>query len=517
MGTGFTDVAAGYYHSLALKTDGSIVAWGRDDDGPVSNTPVAGYYLDIAVGYAHSIALKARDEYEDLVVTGTGARALLQRDVSVSGNCTIETMLNGANAARMDVAGALVLELGADFSGSGEIDAESIELNGAQISAPLSEACGLENHDQVSGHGAIATEFHGASSSTITVSGGTLTAGDPASYSGFSTGGKLHVGGNTAVLLSKGFAPLGSETTVDGGTLEAGNGVALGVGRNLAGWGNVNAKVSAGFGSTIVATGDLALGDANAYDGFFSDGSLITGAHTVTIYDRNEAVLGSLTQLGDGVDGGELTAGSADPADTRAHFLLEPGKNMVGRGSVSGNYKNYGDVIGDGTSAAERLIFNAPWVVSGKGAFTNTLILGTFSPGESPGITSGENQGFGGTVQVELGGINPGFGAGNHDQINDTATILLFNSPALDILPWNDFIPEIGDEFVILTWQDGLDGEFGDVTVDPWFTDLGLDFALHYNNVSGAGNLTIEATPEPATLSLLALGGLAFVRRKRRR
>ena len=516
-GTGFADMSGGGHHSLALKTDGSLVSWGYGNYGLIGSTPVAGHFLDISAANSHNLALKARQEYEDLVVTAAGARALLQRDVSVSGDCTLDTMLNGENAARMDVAGALVLEPGADFSGSGEIDAETIELNGVQVSTSLAEACGLEDHGQVSGHSAIAIEFHGTSSSSITLSGGMLTAGDAASYSGFSTAGKLHLGGNTAVLQTKGFAPLGSETTLAGGTLYAANGVALGVGGNLVGWGNVDAKVSAGFGSTIAATGPLSLGDAGAYDGFFSDGSLITGVHTVTINDRNVAVLGSLTELGDGVDGGALTAGSADPADRHAHFLLEPGKNMVGRGSVNGNYKNYGDVIGDGTAAAERVIFNAPWVVSGKGSFTNTLILGTFSPGESPGITTGTNQGFGGTVQVELGGVNPGFGAGNHDQINDSGEILLFNSPALEILPWNDFIPEVGDEFVILTWQDGLDGEFGDVVVDSWFTDRGLDFEPHYNNTGGQGNLTIEATPEPATLSVMTLCGLAVVRRRRRK
>ncbi|MDP7289051.1 MAG: hypothetical protein QGH94_13780, partial [Phycisphaerae bacterium] len=106
--------------------------------------------------------------------------------------------------------------------------------------------------------------------------------------------------------------------------------------------------MSATFGSTIEATGDLALGDSNSYVGFFSDGELLTGTHTVTIHDRNEAVLGSLTQLGDGASVGALTAGNAAPTDTHAHFLLEQGKNMVGRGSVNGNYKNHGHVIGDG-------------------------------------------------------------------------------------------------------------------------------------------------------------------------
>ena len=516
-GADFAAVAAGKFHSLALRTDGSLVSWGNAGSGQVSQTPVAGYYLDIAAGDSHSVALKARDEYEDLVVTGTGARALLQRDVSVSGDCTVETMLNGENAARMDVAGALVLEPGADFSGSGEIDAETIELNGSQVSASLAEATGMENHEQVSGHGAIASEFQGTSSSSITVSGGTLTVGDPASYAGFSTVGKLHVGNNTAVLLTKGFAGLGVLTELDGGTLAAPNGVTLGTGDNLVGSGSVDAKVSAGFGSTIEATGNLALGDANAYDGFFSDGSLLTGAHTVTINDRNVAVLGSLTQLGDGVSGGTLTAGNASSSDTYSHFLLEQGKNMVGRGSVNGHYKNHGDVIGDGTAMDERIIFKDTWTVSGKGTFTRTLVEGTFSPGDSPTISNGTEQAFSGTVQIELGGTTPGSGNDNHDQINDTVTILLSGSPTLEILPWNNFVPEVGDEFVILTWQTSLDGTFSDVIVDPWFTNLGIDFDLYYNNVGGAGNLTIEATPEPATLSLLALGGLAVIRRRRGR
>ena len=72
-----------------------------------------------------------------------------------------------------------------------------------------------------------------------------------------------------------------------------------------------------------------------------------------------------------------------------------------------------------------------------------------------------------------------------------------------------------GDEFVIMTWQDGLDGSFGSVITDSWFTDGGIDFDLHYNNVGGIGNLTIEAVPEPATLSLLGIGGLAIIRRQR--
>ena len=165
----------------------------------------------------------------------------------------------------------------------------------------------------------------------------------------------------------------------------------------------------------------------------------------------------------------------------------------------------------------ERIIFDSPWTVSGKGSFTNVLVLGTFAPGDSPTISDTNNLAIGGTFQVELGGLTPGSGDNNHDQIRDSAMLFLFGDPTLEILSWNNFIPELGDEFEIMTWQTGLDGMFGSVKVDSWFTDRGFDFALHYDNIGGIGSLTIEAIPEPATMSLLAIGGLALLRQRRRR
>jgi hypothetical protein len=51
-------VAAGYRHSLGLKTNGSILAWGSNADGqcdvPAPNTDFAA----VAVGYYHSLGLK---------------------------------------------------------------------------------------------------------------------------------------------------------------------------------------------------------------------------------------------------------------------------------------------------------------------------------------------------------------------------------------------------------------------------------------------------------------------------
>lgn len=52
----FAAVAAGAQHSLGLKTDGSIRAWGVDFQPPPSPNSE---FVAIAAGWSHSVALKA--------------------------------------------------------------------------------------------------------------------------------------------------------------------------------------------------------------------------------------------------------------------------------------------------------------------------------------------------------------------------------------------------------------------------------------------------------------------------
>jgi len=57
-GTNFVVIGAGGKFNVALKNDNSIVAWGDNDWGQISNAPASYNYKDVAAGFAHAVALK---------------------------------------------------------------------------------------------------------------------------------------------------------------------------------------------------------------------------------------------------------------------------------------------------------------------------------------------------------------------------------------------------------------------------------------------------------------------------
>jgi hypothetical protein len=66
-GNDFVDISAGHYHSIALKTDGSIVVWGRDNLRQITDKPDGNDFVAIAAGDYHSLAIK-----EDGTIVGWG-------------------------------------------------------------------------------------------------------------------------------------------------------------------------------------------------------------------------------------------------------------------------------------------------------------------------------------------------------------------------------------------------------------------------------------------------------------
>src|SRR5262249_54785533 len=58
-GNDFVAIAAGGFQNLALRSNGAIVCWGDDRYGQVTNTPTDANFVAIASGFWQNIALRA--------------------------------------------------------------------------------------------------------------------------------------------------------------------------------------------------------------------------------------------------------------------------------------------------------------------------------------------------------------------------------------------------------------------------------------------------------------------------
>ena len=334
--------------------------------------------------------------------------------------------------------------------------------------------------------------INGASNSTIQVTG-TMAMGNENSYTGFRTTGTLDAGSADLTLNSKGFAALGALTTLNGGSIHAPHGIALGIGSSFSGTGTVNSKVAAGFGSVIEATGSLTLGNNSATDGFYSDGTLAVGHYTVTLNDSNAAVLGSQTTLGDSTGAGTLTG---------THGLaLEMGKNLTGYGVVNGALLTDGFVQGSGPAPDDGIRFNG--AVSGFGDFAgNVTFAGGYLPGHSPDAVNFQNLTLTGTntLFMELGGTTPD---SQYDQLLVGGVLNL--SGTLSVSLSNSFQPTAGNLFDLFNWS-GLTGHFSILDLPSLTSGLVWDTSDLYTT----GILAVETAtpPAPADFTATAQPGL---------
>ncbi|HUT35191.1 MAG TPA: PEP-CTERM sorting domain-containing protein, partial [Planctomycetota bacterium] len=302
----------------------------------------------------------------------------------------------------------------------------------------------------------------------------------------------------------------------------------------------------------VANTGELFVGAAERLTitgGVDNDGGLLTVAGgTMTVqgdldnYNAAQVALGGTLRLNGSLtnrDGGMVVGNGWLQAD--AGLANSSTMAFSGVTNVRGDVDNTGLIIVSGvgpTTFFDDLTNNGEIRVSGgtsavyfgcvdgAGIFTGTgtnYFEGDLCPGTSPGILSFEGDVvFAATnhLIMELAGFDADTG---YDQVNILGNLTLGGELELIVdRAFRDLI-QPDDTFILMT-AGTLSGEFSNVAPGATLqsADLLSEFTVYYGPASPYGAEFVvlgnaAAIPEPATLTLLALGGLGLLRRRRRR
>jgi hypothetical protein len=157
------------------------------------------------------------------------------------------------------------------------------------------------------------------------------------------------------------------------------------------------------------------------------------------------------------------------------------------------------------TAGGGHTVVRGDW--SGTGDFPGigkVYFHGTLQPGSSTATVD-----FGGDVKLEPGSLLEVEidSLASFDKLIVAGHMTIFGDLHVDVDP--AYTPVYDDVFPVITYASHR-GRFDNVS--------GLDLVgdLHFKMIYGQGAFVLRVVPEPTTLTVLALGGLAIVRRKRK-
>ena len=180
-------------------------------------------------------------------------------------------------------------------------------------------------------------------------------------------------------------------------------------------------------------------------------------------------------------------------------FLVNFGNNVTGYGTLESPEDIALLTTVNGTISGDSLTnpITLPGYYNGVGSLNNVNLTGTYSPGFSPATTVNGNVAYSEDSQlvVELGGTT----FGSNDFIIHTGVANLGGELRVELI--NGFVPQVGDSFVLLTANAGIDGTFNSQSLPLLPEDYSWKVTYEATEVIGT---VIEA---PQVQSVVINGG----------
>ena len=350
----------------------------------------------------------------------------------------------------------------------------------------------------------------------VNLAGGTWTANGP-----ILVGGEPNVGGSGAINLTGGTMAVAGQNlifssqgtlTLDGGRLNLSGDATLPGDRRFdfrSGTLQVDARLTwpgvrvLAPGSAVILSGNLARWEPSSLT--VGDGASLT-IDGATLHLTPGSMANFSSPITFGSLGGRveldhaLLIHAAKPLALSGALVTGSGEIVVGSAGINLGSTDHPGML-TGTSEADRLLVYGD--IGGSGTITNTTIFGNMSIGSSPGQMTMENVRFGSgsTLAMEIAGADPA----QFDRLI-LGPGVDFGSCPIDIAFAGGFVPDPASTFDLFDAAGGGDllAALGPATIHTpadWVLDRSTG--------------VVGFVPEPATLALVALGGLVALLRRR--
>ncbi|MDF1800039.1 MAG: hypothetical protein P1V81_12750 [Planctomycetota bacterium] len=141
LGWGFQDASAGGQHSLALRSDGTLVSWGSDQYGLITSSPFGGSYAAVSAGTFHSLALTPSGAIEAWGRDDAG-----QVSMAPTGTGFVDISAGGYHSLALSPSGTITAWGADDF---GQVSGTPVGSGFTQISAGLLHNVALSSNGSI--------------------------------------------------------------------------------------------------------------------------------------------------------------------------------------------------------------------------------------------------------------------------------------------------------------------------------------------------------------------------------